>query len=931
MRKIKFISKLLTLTLTASLLTVSFNNGKTVKAEEKTPGWSSLLMCNTSSAASDDQMNVSKESNSFEGGKLKLSVAGGKLHSTGDNAYLMYLSVSGDFKMTATIDSIKAIDEANPNSAAMIMVKKNDAKATDFSTTQFSLYYKASNQEIKGYERGVTKAQGAGGSTGTVPTVDSIPDKVKLTMEKKDATYQTYFYNKNGEKVSVKKLDDTKNNLGKDVYLGLAVANAEAVFSDISVEDKDGKIIYSSSGEDNKKEPAKISSIINSLPESVVVTQKIELPKTVVALFSDGTKAEVPVKWDALDTSTVGNKEVLGTVEGSSEKAKINVNVISKAIDLSKASTPKITPVILDSNVSEMNVTISNFGDIDSAQYRIDGGAWHEYTGPVAINKNCVINARGVNKDKVAVTNLATYQVKNIVASDKAGKNPIIGVNTVSPTLSVNVAIVNWENAKNKQYRINEGEWKTYGSNPIMVNENCKIEAKSENSEVVKYEVKNIIKGTATDGKIYVSNKGVKDIIVDGKVTAGNKDNPLYFVKDAVLMAKAGDSIYVEGGEYFYDETVKVPANVSGTKEKVIYISSYNGKAEFNFKAQAYDSTSRGFEHYADYWNYKGIVFKNAGDNGMKLEGNYNIIENCEFHHNRDAGLQIGPSGGTEANQSPLKTCYNQVINCDAYYNYDYPVGGNADGFAVKLFPGTGNSFKGCRSWGNSDDGWDCFQSNYPVILENCWTWDNGKKELLGDNPAFNGNGNGFKMGGGDSPGYNYGKHVLKNCIAFDNKVKGFDRNNSMGLITVVNCLSFNNEGANYGFSRPGTAKADEPQNIFKNNVSIPLIKQDGTEGKDVFGNSPVFEKNSWNIGIKAAASDYESLDKKDAAASRQLDGSLPDNGFGKIKSGSKLIDAGAKIEDIRVEDSAGQVIILKATPYNGTAPDLGPVETKIK
>ena len=51
----------------------------------------------------------------------------------------------------------------------------------------------------------------------------------------------------------------------------------------------------------------------------------------------------------------------------------------------------------------------------------------------------------------------------------------------------------------------------------------------------------------------------------------------------------------------------------------------------------------------------------------------------------------------------------NKVINCDSYRNFDAVTDGeNADGFAAKDRVGPGNEFRGCRSWQNADDGWDC-------------------------------------------------------------------------------------------------------------------------------------------------------------------------------------------------------------------------------
>ena len=88
----------------------------------------------------------------------------------------------------------------------------------------------------------------------------------------------------------------------------------------------------------------------------------------------------------------------------------------------------------------------------------------------------------------------------------------------------------------------------------------------------------------------------------------------------------------------------------------------------------------------------------NAEDNGMKVEGSYNIIEQCVFHDNNDTGLQIGmtmaltaipgfPAGLPYANPDYQFCRGNIVINCDSYnnanlrmYNGAKDDGGNADG-----------------------------------------------------------------------------------------------------------------------------------------------------------------------------------------------------------------------------------------------------------
>ena len=143
----------------------------------------------------------------------------------------------------------------------------------------------------------------------------------------------------------------------------------------------------------------------------------------------------------------------------------------------------------------------------------------------------------------------------------------------------------------------------------------------------------------------------------------------------------------------------------------------------------------------------------------------------------------------------------NRIINCDSFFNVD-PSQGNADGFSPKLDVGTGNYFYGCRSWQNSDDGCDGYlrpSDSVFTTFENCWMFHNG---YLKSGAASSGNGNGFKMGGGDNSNADSLRHnmTLKNCLAFDNRVKGFDQNNNRGSMTLLNCTAFRN-GTNINIS----------------------------------------------------------------------------------------------------------------------------------
>ena len=273
----------------------------------------------------------------------------------------------------------------------------------------------------------------------------------------------------------------------------------------------------------------------------------------------------------------------------------------------------------------------------------------------------------------------------------------------------------------------------------------------------------------------------------------------------------------------------------------------------------------------------------------MNVSGSNNLIEQCNFYENMDTGLQLG---GGAAN--------NQIINCDAYYNQD-PTGENADGFAVKLDVGTENTFKFCRSWQNSDDGWDGYlrpANDVSTTYEDCWAFKNGYTKAGGTTTA--GDGNGFKTGGSDAKDLSHNA-TLTRCLSFSNKSDGFDQNSNLGNITLLNCTAFGN-GRNYGMN--DRALASGKVLTIKNCISLT--------GLQSILAAAVVATNTWSSGFSVSASDFQSIDPTAAYGPRQADGSLPNITFMHLTQTSTLRNRGTDV---------GLV-------FNGTAPDLGYFET---
>ncbi|MDT0677866.1 glycosyl hydrolase family 28 protein [Autumnicola musiva] len=357
---------------------------------------------------------------------------------------------------------------------------------------------------------------------------------------------------------------------------------------------------------------------------------------------------------------------------------------------------------------------------------------------------------------------------------------------------------------------------------------------------------------------------------------------------DAIDHAKPGDSIFVNSGIYKLDERIFI--NDSGTSgDKIYLIGDTTGeRPKLDFSGMEENSSNQGIVLKADNWHFKGLQFYKAGDNGLHVRGNNNLIEFCSFLECADTGLQLDDGASN-----------NTILNCDSFYNADSKLE-NADGFAVKMDVGSGNKFIGCRAWNNLDDGWDGYlreADNIQTTYENCWAFNNG---YLKDGTKGKGDGNGFKTGGSDDKTRKHNASYYR-CMAVNNVNDGFDHNSNRGTISILNCSATGN-GRNLAFA--------EKNGLEKITIINTLVL--GELGKY---NAEVEEvkNNSWQMDFQVSKNDFISMDKSELSAPRKSDGSLPDIGFMRPVKNSKLVNAGLILNKI----------------YTGNAPELGALESE--
>jgi parallel beta-helix repeat protein len=312
----------------------------------------------------------------------------------------------------------------------------------------------------------------------------------------------------------------------------------------------------------------------------------------------------------------------------------------------------------------------------------------------------------------------------------------------------------------------------------------------------------------------YVSTKG-------NDANTGTFESPFKTIARALEAVQAGSIIYVRGGDY-----ASFTVSRSGTFTHPIIIAGYKyetprviGGIGIRLQDVSY-VTIRGFE-----------VTQATGDGVLRMggvvisAGENNTIEYCKIHdNNADSpnGIKIE---GSSNNHILYNTVYNnggssggvgiKVIGGDWYL----PANGNEIGWNIvhdNVLAGAdadGIELAGSVEqthihdnlvYANGDDGIDTWNSSHNLVVGN-----------IVHGQAGPGDGNGFKLGGGGTGGYN----MVRMNIAYENKFNGFDSNGTGGNV-YYNNVAYNN--GNFGFEDGWKDPECTPSNCqetFINNI----------------------------------------------------------------------------------------------------------------
>ncbi|MEO6490053.1 MAG: hypothetical protein ABIO04_08960 [Ferruginibacter sp.] len=372
----------------------------------------------------------------------------------------------------------------------------------------------------------------------------------------------------------------------------------------------------------------------------------------------------------------------------------------------------------------------------------------------------------------------------------------------------------------------------------------------------------------------------------------GSWDYINVLVKDGRLTP--GDTVFIRGGVYQSNygdaETNHVLwRNIHGTAEQRICIMAFPGEAPIlgldDINTTQSDPTGLKIEQ-CSYLHIAGLRVSglNQIQDGSGLSRGIDIsltsnsiFENLEIDHIGGYGLVLGEN-----------TVRSMFVNIDVHHIFDsLTVTGrwnNANGIHCNSASADQDTFRYCRVWKCSNDGFDLTRSTGNFVLEGCWAFWNGYKPYSWD---VAGEGSGFKAGqklhGKMLKRVGKSERVLQSCMAFENRQAGFNQDNGASSFVLFNNISYQNGNGNDGCGFTCEGVRAELLKEFRNNISFKDPQP--TRGKTATGMN-----NSWNVAYNICPNDFISLSSNGADGYRKPNGLLPSLTFLQLKDDSELL-----------------------------------------
>jgi parallel beta-helix repeat protein len=355
----------------------------------------------------------------------------------------------------------------------------------------------------------------------------------------------------------------------------------------------------------------------------------------------------------------------------------------------------------------------------------------------------------------------------------------------------------------------------------------------------------------------------------------GTINKPFASWQKAFNTARPGDTVYIRGGRYSPDVSKACGVyikNKSGDADNMIHVFAYPGERPILDASVLKNNSTNNYGivlENSNYWHLRGLEVTGASQQkldrfaaGIRLQdSNHNLLEQLKTYGNQGPGIYL-----YHASED------NLVLNCDSYNNYDPYTssdGGNADGFEMGFITERNgneriNTFKGCRSWFNSDDGFDLWDNEGIVFIDSCWAFKNGR---------FDGNGNGFKMGKADGTPENTPQRLISNCLSFVNRQNGFDQSEANVLMEFSHNISYDNNKYGFYLCEFKTLNLKFVMNIAHKDGNSNCFPETATD-----------INNSWDAGYAVDDNAFMSIDSTGVTGSRQQNGSLPVIDFLRLK-----------------------------------------------